>query len=194
LTTEYCIGQVDTCRTKKIILGISACTFISNDIYGINYYGSFTADKNKNRLTTGPIIGLIWKLNSDFLYAKPESKQIGINGFYLGYQLFPNTKGKTFDYFIQDQFIFQYYKDNGVDSEFPNDSYKSNLLNIGDFIGFGYQVKFLKRFYFTQSIGIGVIYKHLSVDYSNLPDHDDKGRYFSWTTNLGLGYKFDFKK
>ena len=195
MTTEYSIGQVDTCKTKKIILGINACTFISNDIDGINYYGLFTLDKRKNRLTVGPIIGPIWKLNSHFLYAKAESKQIGINGFYLGYQFFPDTKkDKIFDYFIQDQFISQYYKDNGIDNEFPSDSYKSDLLNIGDYIGFGYQLKFLKRFYFTQSIGIGIIYKHLSIDFSNLPDYNDEGYYFSWTTNIGLGYKFDFNK
>jgi hypothetical protein len=194
LATEYCIGQTDTCETKKIIFGITACAFTSYAIPGINYYGPFTIDKGKSSFTIGPIIGPKWKLNSDYIYALPTSSQIGIYGFCLDYQLFPQKKCKIFDYFVQDQLVFHYYKDKSIDNEYPNDSYQSYLLNIVDYIGGGYKINFLKRFYFIQSVGVGFIYHHLSINFSKLSDHNNEGCYMDLITNIGLGYKFDFKK
>jgi hypothetical protein len=190
LTTDYCIGQGDFIKVKKIIVGINTCAFIAGDNYCINYFALLTTDIKKNRYSIGPIIGPLWKLNDDFIYTpQSKSRQIGINGFHLGSQIFPNSKGKTFDYFFQNQFILQYYRDKGVEFSF-NEPYNSHLIIIGDYLGGGYQLKFLKTFYFTQSIGIGFIYKHIIIHYKNFPDNDQENHHISWTTNLGVGYKF----
>ena len=187
--TSHCIGQEKTDKTRNIILGLNAGSFISNNIDGFNYFINLTRDLKKITQFAGPLIGQRWKLDNNFLFAAPQSRGIGLTGLQSIIRYCPNANKNIFNYFIQSQVIFQYYKDNDFDS-YNNNFYKSRLINYGPFLGVGYKITFLKKFYFTQSASIGGLYKHLSIDFSNDLDIDNENVYFSWTTDLMLGYKF----
>jgi hypothetical protein len=187
--TSHCIGQGKTDKTRNTILGLNAGSFISNNINGFNYFINLTRDLKKVTLSIGPLIGQRWKLDNNFLFAAPQSRGIGLTGLQSITRYYPKLNENIFKYFIQSQVIFQYYKDNGFDN-YNNDFYKSRLINSGPFFGIGYKITFLKNFYFTQSASIGGLYKRLSIDFSKNLDIDNENVYFSWTTDLTLGYRF----
>jgi hypothetical protein len=194
--TNHCIGQEKSDKTGNIGFGLNAGSFISNKIDGFNFFVDLTYNKinqtyNKNKFisSTGPIIGQRWKLDNNFLYTSAQSRGIGLTGLHCITRYFPSPNERTFNYFVQVQSIFQLYSDNDFDNYF-NDYYKSHLINLGPFIGVGYKITFLKKLYFTQSVSIGGLYKHLTIDFSNNPDIENENIYFSWTTDLTFGYRF----
>lgn len=73
-------------------------------------------------------------------------------------------------------------------------SYKAHQTILGDYIGWGYKVKFLKNIYVNQSIGFGMEYYSSVINYED-KSYNRKDQYFKLgiVLKLGLGYKFDYK-
>jgi hypothetical protein len=73
-----------------------------------------------------------------------------------------------------------------------NQQYQSHRTDLEYFFGCGYNLKFLKKMYFTQSIGIGFIHEYTKIQYENLPKYnvDESFNRASILLSAGLGYKF----
>jgi|GEM_PF-5493250 len=205
VSVNCCIGQTDTIlTTPKFILGVNTGTMIHGMADALDYFAHFTIEKKKHFLAVGPIVGL--KLKMDGQYSEDFiAKQYRLNGLHIVYQINPNPKGKRFDFYFQNEFIFLYYIDKGigyVQVYYPAihlvdaipQSYKSHLACIEDYIGYGFKVKFLKNFYFNQSIGIGILHSAEAINYEdatyNIRSNDTNPGVI---LKMGLGYTFKNK-
>ncbi len=198
-SANICLGQKDTIVPRKIILGVSIGVMPSYITGGLDYQAHFTIEKGKSFFALGPIVGRTNKM--DLFYDRYHNiGQYALNGFHTVYQINPNPKGKRFNFYFQNDFIFLYYTDKGTTENvyqynsyyYPlTKSYKSRQTQIEDFIGYGFKVKFLKNFYMNQSIGVGLVYNSTIIDYGDV----NFNRRSKWIEpgailKLGLGYTF----
>src|ERR1035437_875880 len=203
VTANICYGQKDTITPKNIILGANTGIMIHGHAYAFDYFGHFTIEKGKSFLAIGPVIGLKLKPTNGYDY-NPVDGQYQLNGLHIVYQLNPNPKGKRFDFYFLNEFMFLYYTDKGVLpfyylNSYYNyipvyKSYKFHQTDLEDYIGYGFKVKFLKNFYVNQNIGIGIIYTSSVIDYGDV-DYNRSNHSFepSIILKLGLGYTFNNK-
>ena len=200
-STDICFGQTDTITHKKFIFGVSMGTMNSIEPESFDYYSHFTIEKGGSFFAIGPVIGN--KLKIQRYYLNSVSSVYQLSGLHAVYQLNPNTKGKRFNFYFQNEFIFLYHTDKGVNYVYiPNSynsfpvprSYKSHETGIADFIGYGFKVQFLKNFYLNQSIGIGVVYNYSKADYGDISlNYTEHGFQPGLILKLGLGYIFNKK-
>lgn len=201
VSTIFCIGQTDTIVPPQKNLGVNIGLMPSFILDDFNYYANFTIEKGKHFFAIGPLIGLRLEMNRHST-SSPVAGQYWLNGINLIYQKNPNTKGKRFDFYFQNEFLLFYYTDRGIDKyvNVPNQnysitkSYKSHRIFVEDCIGYGFKVKFLKNFYINQSIGLGVSYSSLVIDYGDplyniIRDYFDPGLILK----MGIGYTFKNK-
>lgn len=189
--------QKDSIAPQKISYGINVCSFIP--IYqnsGLDYYANFAIEKGRNSLAIGPVIGLKMKLSYDYF---DVSNQYGLTGFNVVYQRNTKPYGKRFDFYFQNNFIFQYYTDNGI-GQVPGlysillKSYKAHETDIANFISYGCKIKFLKNFYIDQSFGMGIIYISSVVNYGdNYYISSNKDTPPGYLLKIGIGYTFEHK-
>lgn len=201
-TAESIFGQKDTTGTtpEKIVWGTSIGTLYSIASYSLNYFAYGTLDKGKSFFALGPVLGPKLYFN-DGAPHYPQSGEYRLNGFHCVYQINPNPERKRFDFYFQYQFIFLYYQTEGNNYDFVNGAivtypYNAYLSAVENFIGYGFKVKFLKSFFLTQSISIGLNREHTLIDHDNPNFHDyDYG--YSWQPdfmiNAGLGFNFNKK-
>ena len=176
---------------KPQSLGTQTSMLLISGIGVPNYSLHFTIDTKKNFFSIGPLISRNLDLSSSYYYGSGVKNGYTLNGFILQYRHYPNSKAKVFDFFFHNQFIFQYFKDKGEDGlmYYGLDSYKSQLINTGNFIGYGFDVKFLKHFYVSQSVSAGIFYYNLTQDYENIDDIVDKYHSPGFIINFGIGYR-----
>ncbi|PCJ23286.1 MAG: hypothetical protein COA97_12005 [Flavobacteriales bacterium] len=195
-------GQVDSVKSK-VVWGVNVGSLLSQASEGFNYYIYATAKISKSFFALGPVLGPKLKI-SRYNYSYSTNEQYKLNGFHFVYQINPNPVGKVFNFYFQYQFVYLYYRDEGVEyigGYYNNgvstlEPYKSHRIDIESFIGYGFNLKFSKNFYLSQSVGIGLTYESTSVDMENPDLIDDNDGYFgpSLMLNASLGYKFISKK
>jgi hypothetical protein len=194
------IKQTDFFATEKNILrfGINIGAMPSYQWQGLDYYAHFTIEKGRSFVAGGPVIGLKLKMENN--YSERVSEQYGLTGFYVVYQRFTKPRGKRFDFYFQNEFMFHHYTDKGIyiTGVAPNPlivwSYKSEQKDIQDHIGYGVKVKFLKNFYVDQSFGIGIKYNTTVIDYGDPAfNKGDKHIQSSATIKMAFGYTFGGK-
>ena len=203
-TTDICLGLTDTITTKKIILGVSAGIMAEEYENSFDYSAHLTVEKGKSFFAVGPIIGQKPILDNSANLSNPRFGQYQLTGFHFVYQINPNPKGKRFNFYFQNEFMFHYTTDKGVNQfyytqNFYNPipvikSYKSHQTLIEDFISTGFKVRILKNFYINQSIGIGLFYSSTVVDFGennyNKNWHDIEPDII---LKMGVGYTFSNK-
>lgn len=184
--------QADTMASKKIILGINTGSLISGGSGGLNFYAYFTLEKGKSLFAVGPVIGPEFKIA--LFGGSPVHGTYGLNGFHTIYQINPNNKAKRFDFFFQYDFFYLYHTYKGIETyPYNKGAYNSYQINIENYIGYGFKVKFFKNFYLNQSIGTGAIYTSYTLDYENFQGQTNRAFEPSLIIKIGLGYKFDYK-
>lgn len=190
------IKQTDSFASEKNILrvGINIGAMPSYQWEGLDYYAHFTIEKGRNFVAVGPVIGLKLKMENN--YSQQVSEQYGLTGFYAVYQRYTKPRGKRFDFYFQNEFLFHYYTDKGIyTTGHPNSpmvwSYKSEQKDIQDYIGYGVKIKFLKNFYVDQSFGLGIKYTTTVIDYEDPAfNKAEKGSLPSAKIKMAFGYTF----
>ena len=113
-----------------------------------------------------------------------------VNGGVFTLQVNPNKENKYFDLFFVYNFSALCYN---TDS-FPPSNYHFNfpktLRVIDNTLGYGFNFKFLKNFYLTSSVAIGIAYE--KTTYVDDGTYIYKGGMYNFTA--GLGYNFKIKK
>lgn len=194
-------GQKDSIIPKKYILGVSMGTIVDGNVNGINYYAHFTIERGKHFFAIGPLIGR----QLEVLTWWGEVRALGknrLNGVHCVYQINPNSKGKRFDFYFQNEFIFHYHFSNGEIKYYFDESgnyltvplsrpYKFHQTDIEDFISYGFKVKFLNNFYINQSIGIGISSSYSTFDFGNSRYNKKlKDTQADILLKIGIGYIF----
>lgn len=195
---SICNGQSDSITQNKNIYGVNLGCVLYGAMHSLDYYSNFSVERKKHCFAFGPIIGLNLRLVKDYdIY--PITGNYKINGLHLIYQKNPNTKGKVFDFYFQNECIARYYTNNGatdwyISSPPPYTPYKGRLIEFADYIGYGFKMKFLKNFYINQSIGVGITYRKTVIEYAvDGYDINKKETQPSFIIKMGLGYNFNRK-
>ena len=94
-----------------------------------------------------------------------KNKPINLNGGTGTVQYFPNAPGKRFDLFFQYEVTAQRFTDQGkfLENGIEKD-YSSRDLYIGQYVGYGLEVKFLKHFKLNHTIGFGYLWTKSSFN------------------------------
>lgn len=193
------IKQTDFFAAEKNIfrIGVNVGAMPSYEWEGLDYYAHFTIEKGRNFVAAGPVIGLKLKMES---YLSEVSKQYGLTGFYVVYQRYTKPRGKRFDFYFQNEFMFHHYTDKGNYIAGPNPNlpivwtYKLEQKDIEDHIGYGVKIKILKNFYLDQSFGLGIKYTTTFIDYGDPAfNKAEKGTLPSATIKMAFGYTFGGK-
>lgn len=203
ISANICIGQQDTLASKKFILGVNISSTLDGES-GFGYYTNFTIENGQNFFSIGPAFGSTKRLIGERDGIHSYYGNIALTGFDVVYQISPNPKRKIFQPYFQNELAFHYYVDNNTTQEIITDHgneyfttsipYKSHQSVIGDFIGWGFKVKFLKNFCVSQSIGIGIEYYSTIQDFGDINyNRNDHYFYPDLKLKMGVGYKFDYK-
>lgn len=197
-----CFGQADSIAGKGIILGVNAGTVVGSKGFGA--YSNFTMEKGHSHFEVGPVFGSKKNLRHayhDYYFYSGNFTLTGLNAIY---QISLNPKRKIFQSYFQNEFFFHYFIDNNTtEGVYTNLGfmflptampYKAHQTILGDFLGWGFKVKFLKNFYINQSAGFGMEYYSSVLNYEDI-SYNRKDQYFKLgvVLKLGLGYKFDYK-
>ncbi len=125
-------------------------------------------------------------------------------GLQLGYQFYPNGKEKIFNLFFEYDFNLLKAKienDNPTSLSINQNSYSAmetlEVFNIEQYLGYGFNIQFLKRFYFTTSVGIGCGWYQrqfiYNCDNGQVIKLGDRKPYFGMPTGIfktGIGFNF----
>jgi len=121
-------------------------------------------------------------------------------GLQMGYKIYPNKKGKVFNFFFDYNLSFlkskiNYSINNLYSSTHDNIKLNLEIFDFYNFIGYGFDVNFLKHFYLTTNFGIGLGWNH----YESNPSYLIGGMFMSSESyvlepsaiiKIGLGYNF----
>lgn len=197
-----CFGQADSSAGKGIVLGVNAGTVLGSQ--GVGAYSNFTMEKGHSHFEVGPVFGSKKNLRHAYHDYYFYSGNFTLTSLNAVYQISLNPKRKIFQSYFQNEFFFHYFIDNNTtEGVYTNLGfvflptampYKAHQTILGDFLGWGFKVKFLNNFYVNQSIGIGMEYYSSVLNYED-KSYNRKDQYFrpGVILKLGLGYKFDYK-
>ena len=204
--TSNCFGQRDTTvAPKKFIFGTNIGVYLSAGSQAINYTPALTIKTKHTQFLLAPLIGPKWCV----LYRenRPEpmpQPTFNLNGLNATFQVNPFPTRKVIDFFLEYNVGFQYikYQEQNTILDYNYITYRYtthqeyyNLYrtNLENCLGLGFKIKFLRNFYFNQSIGLGMQYTFYSVGYPD--DYVKTEKYFSFDliAKAGIGYTFERK-
>ncbi|MGB3948981.1 MAG: hypothetical protein WBM13_13435 [Bacteroidia bacterium] len=204
LFVHTCFAQKDSISKKqKTFLGVASGNIMGWDISNA-YYTHFTMQKGQSLFSIGPVFGN----RKNLQYAKHDwyyyDNSLSVNGLSAICQIYAHPEKKTFQWYFMNELLFRYYSDKGrtqfIYSDIGYDVYLPAAINynfhqssIGAYLGFGLRVNFLKNFYCTSNIVVGLSYLTTVQKYEN-NTYNDKFDYYDYNLFLkaGLGYKFDY--
>jgi len=178
--------------TNRLLLGVAG--HISyNDIGNQNINPSIVANYKKHTFFLGPLLAD----NVD-----PAQKWY-LPGLQLGYQIYPNGKGKVFSFFFEYDFnlLSSKIKSGQTDFYWGNTKYTGErtikIFNNSHYLSYGFNVHFLKYFYLSTSLGLGAgWYKKEFIWKANTGEifTDGGGKpnfsYFNGIFKAGIGCNF----
>jgi hypothetical protein len=186
--TLQCFSQDST---KTLLIGVAGHISI-NDLGHLNTNPSVVANYKKHTLFLGPL----------FSAGVHPTENIILPGLQLGYQIYPNGKGKVFSFFFEYNFNFLSAKIKSGQTDFywGYNKYTGErlikILNNSHYLSYGFNVHFLKYFYFSTSLGLGKSwYKEESIWKANTGEKFSSGgkRNFNYINGLfkvGIGCNF----
>ncbi len=197
MISSFCNGQADTLETKKGSWGANIGLLVSQDTDGYNKYIYGTYKKANSFIAFGPV----WSPKRLYFGKGYSSAFDGLklNGAHVVYQYMPRMLSRHLNLFFEYDFLFKYNSGSGVDHRsfyqnkiYVNDSqpYKSYGASIENYLGYGLRVNFLKHFYLNQSIGIGLHYTNISIDYEHIEDFKESYLEIGALIKLGIGCNF----
>ena len=178
--------------TKTLVLGL--CGHISyNNIGDQNVNPSIVANYGKSTYFIGPLLAD----NVD-----PIQKRY-LTGLQLGYQIYPNGKGKVFSFFFEFDFnlLSSKIKSEQTDFYWGNTKYIGTrtieIFHLDNYLSYGFNIHFLKRFYFSTSLGLGggwskkeFIWKANTGEVFTSGNSKPNFSYFNGIFKAGLGCNF----
>jgi hypothetical protein len=190
--SQAALAQTDSSTAKKFRHGISVGT-VASGVPGYPYYFiSYSIEKGRNRVSIGPVLGE--KGGGYQRYSGGTNISLQNNSFVKGlsgvYQFFPNPSGKRYDLFFQYEATWQYFNYDRINTgsaiwiTIPN---YSSCWYVGQYVGYGLRVRFLKNFEITHIIGLGNLTGRYTVKGMNSISIGDK---ISGNTRLSLSYTF----
>jgi hypothetical protein len=185
----------ETCNaqdsTKKLVLGICG-HFSMNNVGHQNINPSIVVNYGKSSIFIGPLLAK----NVD------PSQKTYLPGLQCGYQFYPNSKKRVFSFFFQYDLNFlsaKLYSD-PTDFFWNNNYYfgtrKIEIFNFSQCLSYGFNIHFLKRFYFSTSLGLGGgWYKKEYIWEANTVEvfttgNNNPNFYIDFLFKAGLGYNF----
>jgi hypothetical protein len=182
--------------TKTLKLGV--CGHITyNNIGDRNINPSIVANYGKSTYFIGPLL-------ADNVDPAQKNYLVGLQ---TGYQIYPNGKGKVFSFFfeydmnllsskiISDAADFYWYSSNSINKY--NGTRHLEVFDFSHYISYGFNVHFLKQFYFSTSLGVGCgWYKKQFIWNAQTGETFNSGNdvatfdYLDGMLKVGLGYNF----
>lgn len=145
--------------TKTILLGLSSQ--VSYNTIGPNINLALVGNYKKHTLFIGPLLA------SDV----DPSQNSYLPGLQLGYQIYPNGRTRAFSFFLEYNFNYLAAKLNSGQTNFVIDSTKYtgertiDIFSNAHFLSYGFNLHFLKYFYFTVSTGLGPTWNKVEFIY-----------------------------
>lgn len=178
--------------TKSLLLGVAG-HISTSDNGNQNINPSIVANYKKYTLFLGP-----------FLASKEDPVLNNyLHGLQLGYQIYPNGKGKTFSFFFEYDFnlLSSKIKSEQIDFYWDNTKFTGvrtlKIFNNSHYLSYGFNVHFLKYFYFSTSIGLGAgwskqefIWKANTGETFNSGGGKPYFSYFNGIFKAGIGCNF----
>jgi hypothetical protein len=190
--SQASFSQTDSAAANKIRHGISVGAFVSG-VPGYPYYlVSYSISKGRNRVSIGPVLG---EKGGGYLgYSGGTNISLQNTSFFKGlsgvYQFFPNPSGKRYDLFFQYEATWQYFNYDGINTGSANwitiPNY-SSCWYVGQYVGYGLRVRFLKNCEITHIIGLGNLTGRYTVKGMK---SSSIGDLLSGNTRLSLSYTF----
>lgn len=189
--TQAVFAQTDSASAKKYRHGISVGTFVSG-VPGFPYYLiSYSISKGRNRVSIGPVFrqkgggSTNWTARNVALQNDNYLK--GLSGVY---QFFPNPRGKRYDLFFQYEATWLYFnydaliENSGIWTRTPN---YASCWYLGQYVGYGLRVRFLKNFEITHNVGLGYLAGKYKNSYGTFSVGEEG---ISGNTRISLSYTF----
>jgi len=160
---NFVSAQTDSMTTKKQFeFGVRSGFYSTAYLNGLNYFGYLTMSHGIHEFSIGPSIGSGPAIYHPF-YLEGDNKSYQWDGIDLSYRIFPNGHGKIFDFYFQLDYFQKWGKaDCFVDHyNYPNPSElahdTANISSVASqmFLEYGFDVRFLKYFYFGGAMGFG---------------------------------------
>lgn len=157
---QISLGQTDSSAQKNqaIQFGLRPTAYLTVATTEYNFGLYFTLLKGIHEFAIGPSIGeMPYYYFPFYYYSNPDNKKIA--GFDMSYRIYPNGHGKVFDFYFQlnslqkwgkNTYPLLYTTETGTRTV---KGFTSELL-----LEQGFDIKFLKHFYFGPSIGFGAYY------------------------------------
>lgn len=138
---------------SPIHFGVSTFSHFNTDCWEPSITPAFEIYNEKFSIQVGPQIGL------------QRNGKLPLNGFSIFNKIYPNGKGKNFNFYVAQSFDLYTAKrqawwwgplESGDEvTILPADEYTQRFTAMSAFIGYGMEIKFLKHFYFDNNVGLG---------------------------------------
>lgn len=166
---------------SPIKFGVSTFSHFNTDCWEPSITPAFEIYNDKFSIQVGPQIGL------------QGNGKLPLNGFSMFNKIYPNCKGKTFNFYIAQSFDLYTAKRKGwwwgpLEEDFAQyDEYTERFTAMSAFIGYGMEIKFLKHFYIDNNIGLGATLGKTKY----LPSKETMHMFMmNAQIRVGLGYRF----
>lgn len=157
---------------------------------GLNLAG-FIVERGRYFLGFGPVGAMVEVQSANaqnFITRKHH-----VTGFHVTYQYRPHSLLRRFDFFFAANFIWQKHKETFLNN-YDNSQYFNPYIVRSDGmdgqIGYGYRLKFLKHFYLSNFVGLGLNENHVFSDnVNNTEDNRISQKGLGYVINITLGYR-----
>ena len=189
LLSNFCCAQGDTTNANKWKYGINVSLLVPRYIDAA-LFPSFVMSKGKHTFSIGPKVFL------DYYYNTPYGADVN-------YKLAPGKVNKIINFYFTGHCSYEYSKNSRDYETYDYASGKYYTVNqtskynyLAFYIGYGFDVKFLKRLHLNQFFALGPMFNSYlyKYKYDNDPskNYERSGKLFSninldYIFNLGLG-------
>jgi hypothetical protein len=152
--------------------GVRTGFYYTSYLNSPNYFAYLTFGFGNHEFGIGPSVGRPPTLGNLFFGPNFE-RDYRLNGIDLTYRIFPNGKGKIFDFYFQADLLQKWGKGTGEDViynwptlyEYNYIDFTVKSLSTQLLVEFGFDAKFLKYLYAGPAIGIGGKMEFRNHDY-----------------------------
>ncbi len=192
LLTAQDTSDVNKQNVYGVNIGAAANTMFFNYDYWhcYNYNLDFTIDKGKSKFGFGIDFGpkaILYNYAID----KEEKRKQALHGIHSFYQIFPQGKQRSINFFFFSSLCFLYYKDDGIErsNQVP---YSFSLSSLRFHFGHGVNIRISDAFYFNSMAGVGATLKE--EKFNSKVINKDSSFESDIIIKIGFGYKFGTHK
>ena len=195
LTSVFCMGQDTPQENHKLVWGLNTGFLSSRSLPGEGIFLLGTVQKNRHEWSLGPVFGSI-----------PEYSGLGFSiykipfkGGSFFYRFYPSPNSKRVNlYFIFNLSLFHRFAEDIIrepvypytSANYKEYTYRRSSTVIDNTFGYGMDINFLKRFYFTHSLSVGISRRWRRYSFDHKADQRFFDRGMGPQFRLGIGYRF----